>query len=538
VTDQQLLERVRAIAAGAAASLEAARGRINDLNVYPVPDGDTGTNLSLSVAAVVDALAAAGPAPPAALAATVRRAALMGARGNSGIILSQIVRGACDALAMEVTVDGRALARALRSASDTAYRAVRQPVEGTILTVVRSMADAAEEADTDDLEAVLEVVLEAGAATLARTTDMLDALRDAGVVDAGGAGLLEIVRGAAAGYSGRPIVVEAPPAGTVRTVEDAHGEPSRFRYCTNYLLHDASIPLEALEDQLSALGDSLIVVGDAEAVKVHLHTDDPGGAISIATAVGAISGVDIADMHAQIDERNERLARPPLRLVPDEWRATDVVFVVAGDGNESIARSLGARRIVAGGQSMNPSTEEILRAIESAEADGVVVLPNNRNVVGTARAAAEASVRPAQVVATTSIAAGLAVLVAYAADEPVDVATGRMEETLAVVRSAEVTRAVRSARVDGIEVAAGAWLALVDGRVVAAAEDFEAAVRAATDDLLAGDVAVVTALTGGEADEAASARAVVERIAGEHPEVEFDIREGGQPLYALVLGAE
>jgi uncharacterized protein len=166
------------------------------------------------------------------------------------------------------------------------------------------------------------------------------------------------------------------------------------------------------------------------------------------------------------------------------------------------------------------------------------VLPNNRNVVGTARAAAEASVRPAQVVATTSIAAGLAVLVAYAADEPVDVATGRMEETLAVVRSAEVTRAVRSARVDGIEVAAGAWLALVDGRVVAAAEDFEAAVRAATDDLLAGDVAVVTALTGGEAGEAASARAVVERIAGEHPEVEFDIREGGQPLYALVLGAE
>jgi uncharacterized protein len=538
VTDEQLLDRVRAVAAGAAASLDAARTRINDLNVYPVPDGDTGTNLSLSVAAIVDALSAAAPAPPAALAATVRRAALMGARGNSGIILSQIVRGACDALADEPAADGRALARALRSASDTAYRAVRQPVEGTILTVIRSIADAAEEADTDDVDTVLAAVLEAGAVTLERTTDMLDALRDAGVVDAGGAGLLEIVRGAAAGFRGHPIVVEAPPAHAARTVEDAHGEPSRFRYCTNYLVHDASVTPVALEEQLAALGDSLIVVGDAEAVKVHLHTDDPGRAISIATAVGGISGVDIADMHAQIDERNERLARPALRLVPDERRPTDVVFVVAGEGNEAIARSLGARRIVAGGQSMNPSTAEILQAIESAEADGVVVLPNNRNVVGTAAAAAEASVRPARVVATTSIAAGLAALVAYAADDPLDVAADRMEHALGAVRSAEVTRAVRDARVDGIEVPAGAWLALVDGRVIAAADGMESAVRAATDELLAGDVAVVTALTGGDPDEAAAARAAVERIAGEHPDVEFDIREGGQPLYALVLGAE
>jgi DAK2 domain fusion protein YloV len=538
VTDGELLARLRDVAAGAAATLEASRQRINDLNVYPVPDGDTGTNLSLSVAAVVDALAAADPAPPAGLAALVRRAALMGARGNSGIILSQIVRGACDALGAEAELDGRALARTLRGASDAAYRAVRQPVEGTILTVVRAMAEAAEAADTDDADAVLDAALEAGATALAATTDMLDALRDAGVVDAGGAGLLEIVRGAAAGLRGHTIAAVPPPTERPLTLADAHGEPSRYRYCTNYLVHEMAVDPTALEEQLGLLGDSLIVVGDAEATKVHLHTDDPGRALSIATAVGTISGVDIADMHAQIDDRNERLARPPLRLVADERRATDVVFVVAGEGNERIARSLGARRVVPGGQSMNPSTEEILRAIESAEADGVVVLPNNRNVVATAQAAADASSVPAHVVATTSIAAGLAVLVAYGPDDALDLIAPRMEAVLTQVRSAEITRAVRTARVDGVDVAEGAWLALVDGRVVASAAELEDAVRAATSELLAADVAVITALTGAGEVEAASARSAVERIAGEHPDVEFDIREGGQPLYALVLGAE
>jgi DAK2 domain fusion protein YloV len=462
----------------------------------------------------------------------------MGARGNSGIILSQIVRGLCDALGTATELDPATLAVALRSASDTAYRAVRQPVEGTILTVIRAMAEAAEGQTTAGIDAALEAVLAAGAEALAGTTDMLDALRDAGVVDAGGAGLLEIARGAAAAFSGQelpPLVLAPPPA---RSIADAHGEPSRFRYCTNFLVGGPELDPAALERELAALGDCLIVVGDAEATKVHLHTDDPGRALSLATAAGAISGVDIADMHLQIDERNDRVGRPALQLVADERRTTDVVFVVAGEGNERIARSLGVRRVVAGGQSMNPSTEELVRAIESAAADGVVVLPNNRNVVLTAQHAAEAASVPAVVVATTSIAAGLAVLVGYDGDEALGAVAERMRAALAGVRSAEVTRAVRDAKVDGVDVAHGAWLALVDGRLLAAAEELEVAVRVAAGALVDDGTSVVTALTGGLPDEASSARAAIEQVAAEHPGVEFDIEEGGQPLYALVLGAE
>ncbi len=523
----EVLARSRAVVAGARAAIEAARDHINDQNVYPVPDGDTGTNLALTVAAVDDALAAAPDAGPAEVAALVRRSALMGGRGNSGIILSQIVRGLCDALATAPDASEESLAVAFRAASDAAYRAVRQPVEGTILTVVREMATAAEAAAGSGL--LREAVLAAGEDAVARTPELLAVLRDAGVVDAGGAGLLEIARGAFAGLAGEELALAATPLRAVGA--DHRAEPSPYRYCTSYVVSGPGVAMAELETALHAIGDSLIVVGDPEATKVHVHTDDPGRALSLATAMGAVANVEVADMHGQIVERRHRLAQ-----VAPEHRSTDVVIVLQGDGNRAIAQSLGARRVITGGQTMNPSTGDIVQALRAEGADGAVVLPCNANVLGAARAAVAAFGTGCHVVEALSIPAGMAALVAYDPDAPADRNAAAMSVAAAAVTSAEITRAVRSARVDGVDVREGDWIGLVEGTVTDTAAGIESVLDAVAGRLLAGDIALVTALVG--ADDAEAARAALAAVAAAHPAVEFDVRDGGQPYHPLLLGAE
>ncbi len=529
--------QIRSAIAGASAALEAARDRINDMNVYPVPDGDTGTNLSLSVQAIVGAVGDGEAVDTSAegVAATVKRAALLGARGNSGIILSQIVRGICESVTSSSRLDPAAVAAALRGAADAAYRAVREPVEGTILTVVREMAEEAEQ-HLHDLPAQLDRVLARGEAALARTPAMLAQLRDAGVVDAGGAGLVELVRGAIAGLRGEHVGSLAAVAHVSR-VRAVHAERSLYRYCTNYLVAGADVDPEALERALRDLGDCLIVVGDADGTRVHLHSDDPGRALSLATAMGAIAGVDVADMHEQIAGRAARLSAS-VDAVDEKGQATDVVFVVAGAGNAAIARSLGARRIVEGGQSLNPATSEILAAIESARADAVVVLPNNRNVLLAARAAAAAATRPAIVVETASIPAGLAALVAFDAEAPVAENVAAMARALRDVTTGEVTRAVRTARVDGVAVADGDWLALVGGQVASAHGTLCDAVTDAVARLLADGQELVTVITGDDEAAAAIVRRTVAALAAAHDGVSFDVHDGGQPHYAALLASE
>ncbi len=525
----EVLSRSRAVAEGARAAIEAARDRINDQNVYPVPDGDTGTNLALTVAAIADALADAEDGEPAAVATLVRRAALLGGRGNSGIILSEIVRGFCDSLATSPDASEVALAAAFRAASDAAYRAVRLPVEGTILTVVREMATAAEAAvGTGELRTA---VLAAGEDAVARTPQLLAVLRDAGVVDAGGAGLLEIVRGAFAGLHGEARERVAVPLQVVAA--DRQAEPSQYRYCTSYIVSGPAVVAPELEASLTTIGDSLLVVGDSEATKVHVHTDDPGCALSLATAMGAVAAVEISDMHDQILDRTQRLA--PM-VVAVEHRATDVVIVLQGDGNRAIAESLGARRVIVGGQTMNPSTGDIVQALRARGADGAVVLPCNGNVLGAARAAVAASGTDCHVVEALSIPAGLAALVSYDPDATAERNAAAMGAAAAAVTSAEVTRAVRSARVDGIDVRAGDWVGLVEGTVTDVAPTVSAVVEAVTGRLLAADPALVTGLLGADAN--GDARGALAALATAHPLVEFDVRAGGQPHHSLLLGAE
>ncbi|HVH52285.1 MAG TPA: DAK2 domain-containing protein, partial [Gaiellaceae bacterium] len=393
------LDVVQHIVGSALASLEASRSRIDDLNVYPVPDGDTGTNMTMTVRAVAEAVEGSHASNRQSLARDVARGALMGARGNSGVIFSQIVRGAVDVLAESTNgVDPGLAARALRGASDAAYRAVRRPVEGTMLSVIRELAEAAEaEAPNGTtLGSLLATLVREGEAAVARTPEQLQVLRNAGVVDAGGAGLLELVRGVAAAVTGDPIP-EAPPAEEHLGLEAIHQELSRYRYCTVFLIEGKNLDREALEEQLEKLGDSLLVVGDESAIKVHIHTDDPGAVLSLGTTVGTIDRIEIANMHEQTHEREERL----LAAVPDllaERATTGVVAVVAGDGNrklfERLAANIGSLVVVEGGQTMNPSTADLVAAVGRLDAEQAIILPNNSNVLLAAEHASANADKP------------------------------------------------------------------------------------------------------------------------------------------------
>ncbi|HWQ24620.1 MAG TPA: DAK2 domain-containing protein [Gaiellaceae bacterium] len=534
------LEAVRRLVRAALANLEAHRQRIDDLNVYPVPDGDTGTNLVLTLRSVVEALERSGASGSEAVARELARAALMGARGNSGVILSQIVRGFADVLGQAEEVDSHVLRRAFRAASDAAYRAVKRPVEGTMLTVIREMAEEAERKEQRSLGPLelLDAVLARGEDALARTPELLDVLRAAGVVDAGGAGLVEILRGVVLGVRGEPLP-EAPVERAALGLEAIHQELSRYRYCTVFVVEGEGLDQARLERELERLGDSLLVVGDESALKIHVHTDDPGAALSLGTAVGLVEGVEIANMHRQTAEREERLLRPASAApgpagVPAA--ATGVVAVCPGEGNRRLFESLGAARVIEGGQTMNPSTAEILEAIEQTPAPEVIVLPNNANVILTAEQAAAHASKPVRVVPTRSVQAGLAALSRYVPTNSPDENERDMLEALHSVSTGEVTVASRDAELDGVEIRKGAFLGLVDGTAVASGDDLEAVARTVVERVLGGaEREWLALLTGEGAPELAGLVAAIEQA---HPGVQVDVHEGGQPHYPLLVVAE
>jgi hypothetical protein len=359
---------------------------------------------------------------------------------------------------------------------------------------------------------------------------MLDVLRDAGVVDAGGAGLLELVRGLTAAAAGEPIP-EAPEHEEL-TVEAIHQELSKFQYCTVFVVEGEELDVEALESQLERLGDSLLVVGDRTALKVHVHTDDPGAALSAASAVGVLERVEVANMHRQTEQREERL----LQVVPDAPPpASEGVAVVAGAGNRALFESLGATQIVEGGQSMNPAAADIVAAIERTKADEVIVLPNNSNVVLAAEQAAQLTSKRVRVVRTHSIPAGLAAMVSFDASRSAEENAAEMEEIVAAVATGAVTVASKDARLNGLEIREGNFLGLAEGEPVAEGADFDAVAHAVVERLLAEPRGVMTLLTGAEEPDVSSLVAALEM---EHPDVELEVHRGGQPHYPLLLSAE
>jgi DAK2 domain fusion protein YloV len=484
----ELLGRARS----ALGAIEAARLRIDDLNVYPVPDGDTGTNLTLSVRAIVEALERSEVEDRVGLAEEVSRAALMGARGNSGVILSQIVRGAAESFAESDDVAG-----ALRRASDTAYGQVARPVEGTMLTAIRELAEEAEAgADAD-------AILARGDACVARTRELLPVLRDAGVVDAGAAGLVELVRG----FAGR---AGAAPGPQGVPLESVGHELSEFRFCTSFVVEGAALDAVALRRELEQLGDSVLVVGSETALRIHVHTDEPERAVSYGRAAGTVEAVEIADMHEQIVARTHRLEQP----------ACAVVAVADGAGNRSLFESLGA--LVVEGEP-SPSPRELLAVIEGDDAREAILLPNDRNAVLAAEHAADHASKPTHVLPTRTIQAGLSAMVAF------DPGLGAADNVEAMGEAAAAVTA------GGVHVRDGRWTGVVDGSRVAEGATFEDAVRPVLDALLAEPRGLLTLLPGAEPPPLDG---LVAELTALHPELEVEVHEGGQGGYALLLGAE
>jgi uncharacterized protein len=541
-------------------ALAAHREPINRLNVYPVPDGDTGTNMSLTLASVADDLADAGAAEAdgdelVAVCKAIGHGSLMGARGNSGVILSQVLRGIVGVAGGAGGLDGPGLARALRAASDAAYQAVMRPVEGTILTVVRESAEAAEAAvaaaPTADLLSVMTAAHDRAEDALARTPELLPVLAEAGVVDAGATGYVLLLDAMLHVVDGRPVpeprVGEGavrPDAQLVHAGAGDHGEGSSdLRYEVMYFLEAADDAIPAFKDVWSGIGDSIVVVGGDGLWNCHIHTDDIGAAIEAAVDAGRPRQIRVTDLAEQVEEERwvrEATGAGEVVDVPphaSEPVCTAVVAVAAGDGIKRIFYSLGVQGIVAGGQSMNPSTAELLAAVEAVPAEEVVILPNNKNIIPVAEQVDAHTERTVRVVPTRGIAEAFAALMCYDPEARADENAKEMTTLAANVVAGEITQAVRDSTCDLGPIAAGDYLGVARDGIRAVEDSLAAAARKLLDVLVTDEHEIVTIIEG-EGATAGDTRAITEWLDEHRPDVTAEVHHGGQPLYAYLFGIE
>jgi len=540
---------LRDVVVGYRDALRAHQEKLNRLNVYPVPDGDTGTNMALTLESVVSELD--GADDMGTMCKAISHGSLMGARGNSGVILSQVLRGMTDTIKTADAVDGAGIAEALRNASEAAYTAVMRPVEGTILTVVRESATAAgaAAANGDGLNGVLEAASKAAEDSLARTPELLPVLKDAGVVDAGAAGYVLLLDVLLHVVDGRPLPepesFTAPAlARTSAQASGGHVEPegatvSDLRYEVMYMLEgadDGAIPV--FKNVWAGIGDSIVVVGGDGLWNCHIHTDDIGAAIEAALDVGRPRKIRVTDLLEQVEEeRWVRDAPPDEPAPPSEPVPTAVVAVATGDGIRRIFHSLGVQQIVAGGQSMNPATAQILEAVEAAPADQVVVLPNNKNIIPVAEQVDALTSKQVRVLKTKSITEGFAALMEYDPQADADSNAETMAEAAARITSGEVTRAVRDANSAAGPVSEGDFIALTADGIVAVAPELGEATTGLLDRLVTEDKEIVTVIEG-EGATAADTRRITEWLAEHRPVVSTEVHHGGQPLYPYLISVE
>ncbi len=521
-------------------ALRAHQDELNRLNVYPVPDGDTGTNMTLTLESVVSELGSAEGM--AEVCQAVAHGSLMGARGNSGVILSQILRGLADTFRGLEFAAGPDFAVGLRQASDAAYEAVMRPVEGTILTVVRAAAEAAEAArDVGEqaLVGVLDAANTAARAAVLHTPELLPVLKEAGVVDAGGRGftllldaLLEVVAGRAIP---EPEVVNTPISVEAHLAGD---DIASLRYEVMYLLEADDSTVPAFKQTWATLGDSIVVVGGDGLWNCHVHTDDIGGAIEAGIEAGRPRQLRVTDLLEQVEEEHWVREQVPALAVKDRERVeTAVVAVGVGEGIRRLLQSVGVQEIVAGGQSMNPSTAQILEAVERCPSDAVVVLPNNKNIVPVAEQVDGLTSTKVTVVPTHSVVEALAALVAYDPHAELEVNTAAMTEAASRVAAGEVTQAIRDSVAECGPIGAGDWIAINRSGIYATASSPVDAALALVSSLITEDSEIVTVLVGADARGADTER-VRHEVALAHSHVEVEVHEGGQPLYPYLIGVE
>ena len=520
---------------------DALRGHqeeLNRLNVYPVPDGDTGTNMTLTLETVASELRTAETMDEVCEA--IAHGSLMGARGNSGVITSQILRGLAETFRPTDSIGPIELVAALRRAADAAYQAVMRPVEGTILTVARETAEAAENVTPSSLEAVLLAASAGAEDSVLHTPDLLPALRDAGVVDAGGRGYTLLIDAFLEVVSGRPIPesVLGDPLNIVRAHLAGEGIAS-LRYEVMFLLEAPESTIDAFKAAWMALGDSIVVVGSDGLWNCHVHTDDIGGSIEAGIDAGRPRSIRVTDLIEQVEE--EQWVRDhdsdDNSQSDEEQVATAVVSVGVGIGVNRLLRSLGVHEIVAGGQSMNPSTAQILEAVERCPADSVIVLPNNKNIIPVAQQVNALSTKRVEVLSTVSVLEALSALFTYDPDSDCAVNLAAMGSAANGVRAGEVTQAVRDSSAECGPIKEGDWLAIGPNGIGSTATSAAGAAFALVDSLVDEDSEIVTVLVGTDARPAEVER-LREHLRARHPHVEVEVHEGGQPLYPYLIGVE
>lgn len=542
-----------------AQSIEAKKDYINELNVFPVPDGDTGTNMSMTIMSAAKEVTALNKPAMKDLAKAISSGSLRGARGNSGVILSQLLRGFTKAIKEEKEIDVLALAAACQRARDTAYKAVMKPKEGTILTVASGIATKAAEMaeETDDLEVFIPAVIEHAQDVLNQTPEMLPVLKEAGVVDSGGQGLLEVIKGAYDAFLGKEIdysVIEPSTGVTVNKVNAEDTADIKFGYCTEFIILTEKEFTEDDEREfkkfLSSIGDSIVCVADDDVVKIHVHTNDPGLAIQKALTYGQLSKMKIDNMR---EEHQEKLIRDAEKLAeqqaneeaaheekkPAEPRkAMGFIAVSIGAGMNEIFKELGADYIIEGGQTMNPSTEDMLNAIDRVNADTVFILPNNKNIVLAANQAKSlVEEKEIIVIPTKTVPQGITAIINFMPDADAKTNEEAMLEEIKNVKTGQVTYAVRDTHIDDKEIHEGDIMGIGDSGILAVGKDLEETTKELIANLVDEDSELISIYYGEEVSEE-DAEKFTEEITELYPDVDVDIQFGGQPIYYYVLAVE
>lgn len=532
---------------------------VNSLNVFPVPDGDTGTNMMLSFKSGAERVANSTATTVGDLAQDLAKGLLMGARGNSGVILSQLFRGFSKAVVGKEVITGEELAQAFTNGVETAYKAVMKPVEGTILTVARESAKrGVRKLETsNDIIEVMGSVLRGAEKSLAKTPDLLPVLKEVGVVDSGGQGLVFIYNGFFEALTGEAVPVQSLQSNKIDLTSVAHHESGvdyehvstgdiKFGYCTEIMVKIGegetvvdTFDYDTFRNYLNELGDSLLVVADDEIIKVHVHTERPGEVMNYGQRFGSLMKVKVDNMRLQHEEVLKTDYTAKVKEAAQKQKAEyGIVAVAAGEGVQELFKSMGVTTIINGGQTMNPSTEDILQAVKEAHAEKVIVLPNNKNIQMAANQAAEVSEDAAvAVVATRTISEGLASLLAFNPEASLEDNQAAMSEQMALVSSGQITNAVRDTNIDGVEIKKDDFMGIVDGKILVSIADRKEATLATIDKMIDDDSEILTIIYGEDA-EASEVEEITEAVEAKYPDVEVEVHEGNQPVYTYLLSVE
>ena len=536
-----------------AKNLDAKKEWINELNVFPVPDGDTGTNMSMTIMSAAREVSALEKPEMKALAKAISSGSLRGARGNSGVILSQLFRGFTKVIAEYDEINVQILSDSFQKAVETAYKAVMKPKEGTILTVAKGMSDRALELcdDTEDLVYFCEEVIKEGDRVLDLTPEMLPVLKEAGVVDSGGQGLLEVLRGAIDGFLGKEVDYSdfEKTAGPAVTKISPQAEADiKFGYCTEFIiLLDKPLPIEEehkFKEFLTSIGDSIVLVADDEIVKVHVHTNHPGQAIERALTYGALSRMKIDNMREEHQEKlikdAEKLAKQQAEEEKKQEPAKEVGFIAvsAGDGLTDIFKELGVDYLIEGGQTMNPSTEDMLNAIDKVNAKAIYILPNNKNIILAANQARDLTEdKKIIVVPTKTVPQGVTALISYVPEKSLEENTEEMTEAIARVKTGQITYAVRDTRIEDNEIHEGDIMGIGDKGILAVGSGKEKVAEDTVAAMMTDDAEVISVYYGADASEE-KAEELAATLEEKYPDCEVEVNYGGQPIYYYIISVE